>query len=128
MGIFVLYIRYVVNKYLRSVVEKFGMGKGTCPDRGSAMASRQPECADILGVAQAASAIAPETEFPSQPNIQLPLEQDERVDQVGALHLDAIRLLCRHAKAMRELHRQQQRGRSGAACRHMHGPTLEHHL
>ncbi len=66
------------------------------------MASGQPECADILGVAQAASAVAPETEFPSQPDIQLPLEQDQRVDQVGAQHLDAIRLLSLHAKAMRE--------------------------
>ena len=92
------------------------------------MALRQLECADILGVAQAASAVAPETEFPSQPDIQLPLEQDERVEQVGAQHLDAIRLLSRHAKAMRELHRQQQRGRSGAARRHMHGPTFEHDL
>ncbi len=92
------------------------------------MASGQPECADILGVAQAASAVAPETEFPSQPDIQLPLEQDQRVDQVGAQHLDAIRLLSLHAKAMRELQRQQQRGRSGAVRRHVYGPTFEHHL
>jgi hypothetical protein len=60
------------------------------------MALRQLECADILGVAQAASAVAPETEFPSQPDIQLPLEQDERVEQRPWPYSDRVGISSHH--------------------------------